>query len=128
MPTQERVQQLIHYVESGRTEDALDEFYTDDVTMAENLNPPTRGKAANIKRERDFLAQVRQFHEYRAVEFLVGEDRSAIHWILDVTNQQGQRMRLDEVAWQSWRGDRIFAERFVYDPNTVLVGTEVTAA
>ena len=28
MPTQERVQQLIHYVESGRTEDALDEFYT----------------------------------------------------------------------------------------------------
>src|SRR5690348_5338601 len=48
MPTQEAVRQLIHYVESGRTEDALDEFYTDDVTMAENLNPPTTGKAANI--------------------------------------------------------------------------------
>ena len=103
-------------------------FTPHDVTMAENLNPPTTGKAANIKRERDFLAQVKHFHEYRAVEFLIGEDRSAIHWIFDVTTQQGQRMRLDEIAWQFWRGDRIFAERFVYDPNTVLVGTEVTAA
>jgi ketosteroid isomerase-like protein len=127
MPTRERVQKLIDFVESGRTEDALKEFYTDDVEMSENLNPATKGKSANIKRERDFLAQVKEIHEYRATSFIAAGDRSAIHWILDVTNNQGQRLRLDEVAWQSWRGDRIFQERFIYDPNTVLVssGTSV---
>lgn len=121
MPTEERVQQLIQCVESGRTEDALEEFYTDDVAMSENLSPPTKSRAANIKREREFFAQVKEVNEYRAVSFLAGPDRSAIHWILDITNKQGQRMRLDEVAWQSWRGDRIFEERFIYDPNTVQI-------
>lgn len=124
MPTEERVQQLIRLVESGRVQEALEEFYTDDVAMSENLNPATKGKFANMEREREFFAQVTQVNEYRAVSFVAGRDRSAIHWILDITNQQGQRMRLDEVAWQFWRGDQICEERFLYDPNTVLVGAK----
>jgi hypothetical protein len=27
--------------------------------------------------------------------------------------------RVDEVALQEWRGDRIFRERFFYDPSTM---------
>jgi hypothetical protein len=121
MPTRERVQQLIQCVESGRTEDALRDFYTDDIKMSENRSPPMQGKAANLKREQEFFAQVKQVNEYRAVSFLAGSDRSAIHWILDITNQDGQRLRLDEIAWQVWRGDKICEERFVYDPSTVPV-------
>ncbi len=28
--------------------------------------------------------------------------------------------RFDEVAWQEWRGDKIFRERFFYDPTKVI--------
>lgn len=127
MPTSERVRQLIHYVESGRTEEALQEFYTEDAAMAENLAPPTQGRAANLQREQQFFAHVKNVNEYRAVSFLVDGDRSAIHWILDVTNDAGQRLRLDEIAWQLWRGDRIQNERFVYDSNSVMVNGDATA-
>jgi hypothetical protein len=121
MPTNEHVRELIRYVESGRTADALKKFYAEEVTMAENLAPPTKGREPNLKREQDFFAHVKQVHEYRAVSFLVDRDRSAIHWILDITNDVGQRMRLDEIAWQLWRGDQIIEERFVYDSNSVLM-------
>jgi len=29
------------------------------------------------------------------------------------------RHRFDEIAWQEWRGDKIFRERFFYDPTKV---------
>ena len=43
-------------------------------------------------------------------------DRVAIHWIFDFTYISGKTRRIDEVAMQEWRGDRIFRERFFYDP------------
>jgi len=28
--------------------------------------------------------------------------------------------RFDEIAWQEWCGDKIFRERFFYDPTKVI--------
>ena len=41
----------------------------------------------------------------------------AIHWIFELTDKSGKVHRIDEVALQEWRGDRIFRERFFYDPS-----------
>ena len=49
---------------------------------------------------------------------VVEGDRVAIHWIFELTDQSGKVHRIDEVALQEWRGDRIFRERFFYDPST----------
>ena len=43
-------------------------------------------------------------------------DRVAITWIFDLPYLSGKTARIDEVALQEWRGDRIFRERFFYDP------------
>ena len=40
----------------------------------------------------------------------------AINWVFDFTYPSGRTARIDEVALQEWRGDRIFRERFFYDP------------
>ena len=34
----------------------------------------------------------------------------------ELTDKSGKTGRFDEVALQEWRGDRIFRERFFYDP------------
>ena len=56
-------------------------------------------------------------HVYsKAVTSVVEGDRVAIHWIFELTDETGKVHRVDEVALQEWRGDRIFRERFFYQP------------
>ena len=74
------------------------------------------GKAANRQREAPFGATIAQVHENRATALLVDGDQAAIHWIFDYTDTDGRRTRLDEIAHQTWRGDKIVRERFFYDP------------
>ena len=116
MPSRERVEELISFVEQGKILEAIEEFYDDDVVMQENANPPTVGKAANRQREAAFGDTIAQVHENRAASLLVDGDRAAIHWIFDYTDRDGRRTRLDEIADQTWRGDKIVRERFYYDP------------
>ena len=52
----------------------------------------------------------------KAVTSVVEGDRVAIHWIFELTDKAGKVRRVEEVALQEWRGDRIFRERFFYDP------------
>ena len=44
-------------------------------------------------------------------------DNAVIHWVLDVRLKNGERLLLDELAYQTCQGDRIVQERFFYDPN-----------
>ena len=119
MPTTERVRDLITYVEQGRFPEAIEKFYADKVEMRDNLAAPTVGRAANVERERNFVAYIAQLHESRAAEVLVDGDRVVIHWMLDFTGRDGKRFHYDQLAYQLWEGDRIVRERFVYDPGTI---------
>jgi ketosteroid isomerase-like protein len=47
------------------------------------------------------------------------DDRVVIHWNFVLTEKSGLVRRFDEIALQEWRGDRIFRERFFYDPTKV---------
>jgi len=38
-----------------------------------------------------------------------------------LTDKSGQVRRFDEVSLQEWRGDKIFRERFFYDPAKIMV-------
>ena len=47
----------------------------------------------------------------------LGRDRLVAH---ELTEKSGKLRRFDEVALQEWRGDRIFRERFFYDPSVPM--------
>ncbi len=115
MPSRERVQSLIDHVLQGKILEAVQEFYADDVQMQENLNPPTVGKAANLEREKQFVSYVKEFHSASAGPVVVEGDHAAIRWTMDFTAVDGNRVKYDQVALQTWRGDHIVHERFIYD-------------
>jgi ketosteroid isomerase-like protein len=46
---------------------------------------------------------------------LVDGDMVVVNWVFDATDQNGVTRRLEELAIQRWRGDRIAEERFFYD-------------
>jgi hypothetical protein len=39
-----------------------------------------------------------------------------IRWVFDFTGKDGRSMRIEELAWQRWEGERIAEEEFFYDP------------
>lgn len=116
MSTRERVQALIQYAESGRSLEAYQEFYAEDYVAQENQEPPRAGRQASIDRMQAAVAGVKELHEFRALRSLVDGDQSVVEWVLDYTDSEGRRIKLEEAAFQTWRDGRIVAERFHYGP------------
>ncbi|MGV3615806.1 MAG: SnoaL-like domain-containing protein [Fimbriimonas sp.] len=121
MSNRTHVSELVEMVQSGKILEAFERFYAEDVQMRENTNAPTIGKAANRQREIDFLSVVREVHENRATFSVVEGDKAVIGWVLEFTNTDGVRLRLDQIAVQTWRDGQIVDERFVYDSAGVAV-------
>lgn len=116
MPSRERVAALVAMVEAGKFVEAIEEFYTADATMQENNDPPRGGREVLMAGERKVLAAHKAARTEPGSSFLLDGDRVVVHWHFVFTRRDGSRFRLDELALQRWRGDRISEERFFYDP------------
>ena len=114
MPTRARVDEFIAAVESGDHAGAIERYYTEDASMQENAASPRVGRDHLIAHERGVLARMESVYS-KALSSVVEGDRVAIHWNFELTDLSGKILKIDEVAWQDWRGDRIYRERFFYD-------------
>jgi hypothetical protein len=115
MPTRARVDEFIAVVESGDHAGAIERYYTEDATMQENAAAPRVGRDTLVAHERGVLARMKHVYS-KALGSTVDGDRVAIHWIFELTDHDGKVLKVDEIAGQEWRGDRIFRERFFYQP------------
>ena len=115
MPSRERLNEFIAAVESGDHAGAIERYYTEDSSMQENAAPPRVGRELLVAHERGVLARMSQVYS-KAMSSVVEGDHVAIHWIFELTEKSGKVHRFDEIALQEWRGDRIFRERFFYEP------------
>ena len=115
MPSRERVKDFIAAMERYDFMDAIPLFYAEDMTARENQEPPRVGRQAQIDNERRALERMR-VHRMRAVSFAVDGDQVAIHWDAGMTLADGSEIAVEEIAYQTWQGDRILTERYFYDP------------
>ena len=115
--TAPRIHELLDYVRQGRIIDAMHEFYADDAAMQENNSPPTVGLAANVEREKQFLAGVKSFTSFEAESVAVDATRgkTAVQSTLVFQGVDGKTYRSDQVAVQTWRDGKIAHEKFYYD-------------
>lgn len=120
MPDRARVEALVGYVIENRLIEALEEFYHEDSTMQENCLPPRIGRRESIERQKVAQAMTAMIHEVRAVSILIDGDTVIIEYHAEWTLVSGQRVRIEEIALQEWRGDRIIRERFFYDPSPLF--------
>ncbi|PWJ87317.1 SnoaL-like protein [Mesorhizobium loti] len=128
MPSRERVEAFLKEVVEGSHVTAIADFYHDDATMQENLGVPRSGREALMAREQSVLERIQKMHTHPVQIFLVDGDNVAIRWTFDRIDKDGTVRRLEEVALQQWRGDRIAKEQFFYDTATAwgLVGPDGT--
>ena len=111
----DRVADLLRYIQGGRIIEAMNEFYADDTVMQENRNTPTRGLAANIEREKQFLAQVKEWRGFEVKATAVQGDVSFIESTMDFVATSGAEVHLEQVSVARWQNGKIVHERFYYD-------------
>ena len=116
MPSRARLDQFIATVESNDHAGAIERYYTEDASMQENAAAPRVGRDLLVAHERGVLAVMSNVYS-KAMSSVLDGDRVAIHWIFELTDKTGKVHRFDEIALQQWRGDKIFRERFFYDPS-----------
>jgi hypothetical protein len=116
MPTLATLQAFAATVEANDHVGAIMNFYAADAATRENNSPPIIGRDVLAEKERRVLASVAGVKTTRLGPFLFDGDHSAICWRFEFTGKDGKVRTMEEVAWQTWRGEQLVEERFFYDP------------
>jgi hypothetical protein len=116
MPSADTIERFVARVESNAHVEAIEEFYTEDATMRENMNAPRVGRTTLMAQERATLSRVRSVQSRCVRPVLVNGDTVVVRWIFRFEGQDGRVRELEELAWQRWAGERIVEEQFFYDP------------
>jgi hypothetical protein len=108
------INELNSMVLEGKTMEAFEKFYADDVVMQENEQKPTVGKKENRKREEDFLNNLIDFRSARVLDVAVGDNVTMVKWAYDYTHKEWGTKDYTQIAVQHWRNGQIFKEQFFY--------------
>ena len=116
MPSQETVDAFIAQVVSGDHANAIRDWYLEDAFMQENQSEPRRGRELLMAQEVKTLSRMTRVETELVDPPLILGDRVAIRWRFTFHPKEGEPGVLEEIAWQTWRGDKIAEEVFFYDP------------
>jgi hypothetical protein len=119
MPSRETVEAFVADVVSGDHVGAIERWYAPDASMQENQAEPRVGRETLMAGEAKTLAGVAGVETELLAPPLIDGDLVAIRWRFTFVLKSGARLRQEEVAWQTWRGERIWRETFFYDPAQV---------
>jgi ketosteroid isomerase-like protein len=85
MPSRERAEAFVAAVVAGNFVQSIRDFYAEDATAQENLQPPRVGREALIAHEEKTLRSMGKV-EPHATTLLVDGDRVVIGWRFDTTS------------------------------------------
>ena len=112
---QQRLNDLFGYIRQGKIIEAMNEFYDKDTMMQDNANPPTKGLAVNIEREKQFMSGVKEWKGFNVTASAVGDDVTFYECNLDYIATSGQPVHMEQVVVAKWKNGKIVHERFYYD-------------
>ena len=117
MSLSDDLREFIGLCEKGRTLEAMERFYAEDVVVFENHERARAGRDACLAFEREALARLREPATLRARAHAVEAQSGVafIEWVVRFIGEDQRPMRLDEVAVQRWGRGRIVEERFYYE-------------
>ena len=112
---QQRLNDLFGYIRQGKIIEAMNEFYNKETVMQENANPPTKGLAANIEREKQFMSGVKELKGFTITASGIGDNVTFYESTSDIVTTGGMPIHVEQVAVAKWKDGKIVHERFYYD-------------
>ena len=113
----ENAQQLHQMMGQGQMMEVFEKFYHDDVKVTEVATGEVRqGKDAQRKAIEGWQGMVKEIHG-GGCDSICSDEKNGVTtaetW-MDITFQDGNRMKMSEVAVQKWQDDQIIDEKFYY--------------
>ncbi len=116
MPKPDTIEAFVTLVEAGDYTGAIEQFYAPEASTWENNAAQVTGRDAALTKERGVMASFKTIEASRLGPPLIGGDHVALRWRFAFTSADGRVRQMEEVAWQTWRGEQVIEERFFYDP------------
>lgn len=116
MTFKERATALYEMIGQGKSLEALDQFYADHVVVQDNTAPLREGKEAQRAAIQQWFGMVKEYHSSGVSSITSDEDNgiTTVESWTEITFQDGNRIKMEEVGVQKWEGDKIVHERFYY--------------
>jgi len=111
------VEKLNTLIKEGKILEAFEKYYSEDVIIQVNGNPPIPGKEKNRKREMIFLQEIEKLNSavINSVTFGGEEDNIAMtEWAINIKNKDGIRKTIYRVNVQHWKDDKIIDEKLYF--------------
>lgn len=108
--------QLTQLILDGRSLEAFEQFYADDIVMQENTDVPVVGKERNRAREQAFFGALAEVG-VTLLGSAVNGDVAYSEWIFELQFKDGRKVALTEVSARRWKHGKVVHERFYYNPN-----------
>ncbi len=112
---QQRLDDLLNHIRQGKIIEAMNEFYDTDTVMQDNANPSTKGLAANIEREKQFMSGVKEWKGFHVTATGVGDNATFYESAVDFIATNGQPVHMEQTSVAKWKNGKIIHERFYYD-------------
>lgn len=112
-----KAQDMYAMCSDGKTPEAFEKYYADNVVMVEATGDTTEGKAANRARIQAWMESVAEMHNFSCTAITADEKAQVTmaECRVDATFKSGDQMQLEQVAVQRWEDDHIVHERFYYN-------------
>ena len=116
MSYKEKAKDIYTQLQNGKLMDAFEKYYHEDVVMTEPRGT-RKGKKECREYEKQFLESVQEFNNLEIKNIGSNEDEktSFVECMMDVSFKDGNRVKMEQVAVQQWKDDKIIKERFYYD-------------
>ena len=112
----QKIQDMYQMIDGGQIFEALEQYYHEDVVVIDGNEPPREGKAVQRKALQDWLGMVKEMHGGGTTAITANEETGVtmVESWTEITTQDGNRFKMEEVGVQQWKGDKIIHERFFY--------------
>lgn len=111
----EKITDLNDLVLQGKTMEAFEKYYAENVVMQENDAEPTIGKTANREREQTFMNNIEEFRTAQPLKVTIGENITMVEWLYDYTHKEWGVRNYSQVSVQEWKNGQIVKEKFYYN-------------
>lgn len=117
MTYKEKAEDLYAMLGQGQAMEAFEKHYHPEVVAVEADGTERKGKETNRKALQDWFTMVKEHHGGGFHSITADEDAAVtmVEAWTDVTFQDGNRMKMEEVCVQRWKDGQIVHERYYYN-------------
>lgn len=94
--------------------------HSSDVSIQENQNEPRVGLDKLIENEQKMLQKASAVHSKCLLPYFHSDDKVVIRWKFRFEWKDNTLTEIEELVYQTWKGDKIHREQFFYDPKQFI--------